>query len=75
MMAMPLSDLSGRPVGRLVILHRAGWTPTLGTTWLCRCACGREIVRAGKSLRRGQPKSCDSPDCRAAVRRGDTLPE
>jgi hypothetical protein len=48
-----LVDMTGQRVGELTVLQRV--FPNRGTNalWLCRCACGREVVRRGIELRRG----------------------
>lgn len=62
----PPTDLTGRRIGRLTVLSRAG--PRL---WLCRCDCGNELTVKQHRLpycpsyaaRRGAVDACD--DCRA----------
>jgi len=51
-------DLTGRVVGRLVILARAGSTPHGKAAWHCRCACGTEKIIASNSLTNGTTQSC-----------------
>jgi hypothetical protein len=54
-----LSDLTGRRVGRWIVLalhprrHRCGHA-----LWLCRCDCGTERVVFGSNLHRGLSASC-----------------
>ena len=38
----------------LTVLSRSG----SGDYWLCKCSCGTEDVKRGKSLRKGDTKSC-----------------
>lgn len=47
----------GDVLGRLTIIGRAG-TRGGRITWLCRCACGREIVASSQHLKRGATSSC-----------------
>lgn len=53
-----LLDISGRTFGRWTVLGRAGSGKHKDAYWLCRCACGNEKPVQGKSLRRGDTKSC-----------------
>lgn len=48
-----LIDLTGRRYGALVVLGRAPTPPGASTEahWLCRCDCGREVVRRSANLR------------------------
>lgn len=50
-------DLSGQRFGRLVVLHQA---PIDGkrTKWVCRCDCGRQIVRRDDLLWHPKMVSC-----------------
>jgi hypothetical protein len=48
-------DLTGRTFGLLTVLGYAG---PRTYAWNCRCACGREVVVKGGSLRYGETKSC-----------------
>jgi hypothetical protein len=49
-----LIDLTGKRVGRLVVLFYAG-----GNKWVCACDCGARTVVLGAYLRAGRTKSCD----------------
>ena len=51
-------DLTGKRVGRLLVVKRAANNKDGRTMWLCRCDCGNERVVSGKSLRNGHTKSC-----------------
>lgn len=56
-------DLTGAVFGWLTVTGRAGSYVYDGgmctrAAWRCRCACGREIVTNGLSLRQGRTKSC-----------------
>ncbi len=57
-----IRDLSGQVFGRLTVLVRsASVRRTSGRTcsrWLCRCACGREVVKFGHDLARRHTMSC-----------------
>lgn len=58
-------DLVGMPpFGKLTVIAPAG-TAEIGDTalhkvrmWLCRCECGKEVVRSTGALRTGNTKSC-----------------
>jgi hypothetical protein len=50
-------DLSGQTFGRLSVVRPAGGRG-IKTTWLCRCECGRSVVKTTDSLRRGITRSC-----------------
>jgi hypothetical protein len=51
-------DLTGRQFAHLSVLRHAGSTPHSGAKWLCRCSCGREVIRLAKSLKCGNTTSC-----------------
>lgn len=62
-------DLTGRRYGRLLVLALVGskmvkdaslksGRRSVGTTWLCRCDCGAEVVKYGRYLTGGDTKSC-----------------
>ena len=75
-MANPAKDMTGLQFGYLTVLQREGSirrpdSNSAQATWLCRCACGNEVVRSGVVLRapsRGPLKSC-------GCRRGEMLVE
>jgi len=50
-------DMTGQQFGRLFVIgYQEG---SMGRSlWKCRCQCGTEVVVMGKSLRRGNTKSC-----------------
>lgn len=63
-MARKIEDLTGRQFGRLTVVQQHGWydAPNKSTrmsTWLCRCACGKEKVVRRFSLISGETKSCN----------------
>lgn len=47
-------DMVGKIFSDLIVLERSGEKDY----WLCRCVCGIEDTKRGKSLRRGDTKSC-----------------
>ncbi len=53
-------DLVGKAFGELTVYGRAVQRSREGLIqWLCRCSCGRNVVRIGKTLRRdGRHMSC-----------------
>jgi hypothetical protein len=52
-------DMTGRRVGRLLVLHLTEKRKGKQAIWLCRCDCGSIIEILGSSLRRSAPtKSC-----------------
>lgn len=53
-----LIDLAGQTFGRWVVLSRVHNGKHRDAYWLCRCDCGKESAVQGKSLRRGDSKSC-----------------
>ena len=54
-----LADLTGQAFGLLTVLERAPNTAqSRQAHWLCVCACGKETVVNGSSLRRGRTRSC-----------------
>lgn len=50
-------DLTGQKFGRLVVIRKA-LTKNKRAYWYCICDCGKEPIVMGKSLRRGDTKSC-----------------
>ena len=53
----PPLDLKGERFGRLVVLESS--CPHMGVrAWVCRCACGAEVVATTAHLRRGGTRSC-----------------
>ena len=53
-----LKNEVGNQHGRLTVLGRAGLTKRGAATWLCKCACGQEVVVVGTRLRSGSTQSC-----------------
>ena len=57
-MARPLKeDLTGKRFGRLFVVRREG-SGQGQALWFCRCDCGKECVKPGSHMRRGNTKSC-----------------
>ena len=50
-------DMTGRVIGRLTVIEKAGRYRTR-FTWRCACECGGEAVATGDNLRRGHTQSC-----------------
>ena len=50
-------DLTGLRFGKLLVIKEVE-TEAKGTSWLCKCDCGKEKVILGSSLRGGHTKSC-----------------
>jgi len=55
-----LQDLTGQTFGRLTVLGRAKRMRDKSgrALWDCRCTCGKEVMVMGKSMQRGNTKSC-----------------
>lgn len=53
-----VKDLTGQTFGRLKVLERAGSNKNGRALWLCKCDCGKIIVKTGKLLLNGHCKSC-----------------
>jgi hypothetical protein len=49
-------DLAGQTFGRLTALHPERLRGKYG--WLCRCACGNEVVQTSRNLTSGNTRSC-----------------
>lgn len=56
----PAINLVGRIFGRLNVIAREGSTTCKPRRplWLCRCACGSELVLPAASLLGGRTRSC-----------------
>lgn len=63
---MGLTDLAGQRFGLLTAIQEAGRDSRGAITWLCKCDCGSDAVKAGSDLRKGHIKSCG---CAAATHR------
>ena len=51
-------DLTGKQLGKWVVLRRDPNAPTGQTKFICRCECGTEYSVDSSSLRRGASKQC-----------------
>jgi HNH endonuclease len=51
-------DLAGQTFGRLTAVKFVGVNPRRKALWLCRCLCGREIVRRSDQLKDGRSNNC-----------------
>ena len=59
-MGQPI-DITGKRCGALTVIRqvpRPSDAPHHRLIWLCRCDCGKEVVRIGKSLRQSAYSSC-----------------
>lgn len=53
-----LNDYSGKKIGLLTVVKRAGSNHQREAMWLCKCECGNETVIKGSDARTGHIKSC-----------------
>ncbi|MFP5510769.1 MAG: hypothetical protein ACLGIP_16680 [Alphaproteobacteria bacterium] len=53
---MKLIDLTGKSFGDLTVIARA--PSARESSWMCECACGRQIVVRAGNLKSGNSKSC-----------------
>ena len=53
-----LIDLTGRKIGRLLVVERACNDKWGGAYWVCRCNCGNYVVVRGSRLANGTTSSC-----------------
>ena len=51
-------DMTGLPIGRLLVIEECGRGSNGEALWRCRCECGKEIVVLGSSLRNEHTTSC-----------------
>ena len=51
-------DMTGRPIGRLLVIEECGRDARGEALWRCRCECGKEIVVRGGDLRNEHTTSC-----------------
>jgi hypothetical protein len=51
-------DMLGQKFGLLTVIEERPPTPVGHSTWLCRCDCGKEVVRTSTSMKRSQFSSC-----------------
>ena len=55
---MQKNDLTGRRFGRLLVIAESGRDKHKNVTWLCRCSCGKEVVKTSGNLVTGHTLSC-----------------
>ena len=58
MAAHQFIDETGNQHGRLTVLGLSGNRKRMKPTWLCQCACGKQLEAVGRDLRSGAVKSC-----------------
>ena len=51
-------DMTGRVIGRLLVIEECGRDSHGRTLWRCRCECGNEIIVRGDNLRKEHTTSC-----------------
>lgn len=51
-------DLSGQRFGMLVVIKRVKNTKRNATKFLCKCDCGKEVIRLSSSLKSGDAIGC-----------------
>lgn len=51
-------DVDGQRFGRLLVIGRSGASVAGRIGWICRCDCGKEVVRPSKNLVNGTATSC-----------------
>ena len=51
-------DMTGRPIGRLLVIEECGRDAHGQVLWRCRCECGNEVIVRGSSLRHEETTSC-----------------
>ena len=51
-------DMTGRVIGRLLVIEECGRDAHGEALWRCRCECGNEIVVLGSNLRNEHTTSC-----------------
>lgn len=58
-MGRPIIDITGQRFGRLLVLCRCKENTSYNKPqWICQCDCGKQIIVAGESLKKGYTKSC-----------------
>ena len=53
-----LKDLTGKKLGRLIVIRREYPNKNGHPRWLCKCDCGKDKIAGGKSLKQGSTRSC-----------------
>ena len=51
-------DMTGRAIGRLLVIEECGRDAHGQALWRCRCECGNEVIVRGDSLRSEHTTSC-----------------
>ena len=51
-------DMTGRHIGRLLVIEECGRDARGEALWRCRCECGNEVIVRGSSLRSENTTSC-----------------
>ena len=51
-------DMTGRVIGRLVVIREYGRAKGGEVLWLCKCECGNEVIVRGDHLRNEDTTSC-----------------
>ena len=51
-------DMTGRPIGRLLVIEECGRDAHGKVLWRCRCECGNEVTVRGSDLRSEKTISC-----------------
>ena len=62
-------DMTGRPLGRLLVIEECGRDARGEVLWRCRCECGNEVIVRGRHLRNEDTTSCG---CYRRERIGET---
>ena len=63
-------DMTGRVIGRLLVIEECGRDSRGEALWRCRCECGNEVIVLGSNLRREHTTSCG---CYHRERTGETF--
>lgn len=53
-----IEDMTGKVIGRLTVLRMGEKSKWNGTTWICKCVCGKVKQISAAVLRSGGSKSC-----------------
>ena len=51
-------DMTGRVIGRLLVIEECGRNARGEVLWRCRCECGNEVIVLGSNLRNEHTTSC-----------------
>ena len=51
-------DMTGRVIGRLLVIEECGRDSRWEALWRCRCECGNEVIVLGSDLRNEHTTSC-----------------